>query len=81
MDKVIAKNGATTAKIEGEFLYLIQLAKRCLQHKRGAILFPVPFNQPHIIPQTVIVHAFPQTVETDKVMKEGRSKIMKNIIE
>ena len=54
MDKVIAKNGATTAKIEGEFLYLIQLAKRCLQHKRGAILFPVPFNQPQIIPQTVI---------------------------
>ena len=58
MDKVIAKNGTTPAKIETvterEIWDLNQLAKRCLQHESGAILFSVPSNQPHVVPQTVI---------------------------
>ena len=58
MDKLIAKIGATPAKIEtvmeGEILDLNQLAKRCLQHESGAILISVPSNQPHVVPQTVI---------------------------
>ena len=39
---------------EGEIFDLNQLLKRCLQQESGALLFSVPSNQPHVVPQTVI---------------------------